>query len=181
MMPRGDTGYHCIHRSHHQSVIGRMASGIDTSWTCRFCIYSNRSAVSTNGVDLWVTRARAASVIRHRIAATTRLTAVAVFEMGQLKSTRQLYVTTGAGTTIAWAQSAGLPTAAGQTATNLPGFLTSGSPNILCRLRCWCRWIRYVIRGGRRWHRSKILAGRWKLDGQWHDNANWRSWLNRRS
>lgn len=119
-------------------VVGRLdtSGNVDTSTALTdFASTSNpRSAVSTNGIDLWVTGG--AGGVRYTTlgsTSTTRLTAVAVFENGrQLKIGRgQLYVTTGSGTTIRLGTvGTGLPTTAGQTVTNLPGFPTnSGSPN----------------------------------------------------
>lgn len=133
----GTTGIIASTASTINRVIGRVdtSGNVDTSTALTdFASTSNpRSAVSTNGVDLWVTGG--AGGVRYTTlgsATTTRLTAVAVFENGrQLKIGRgQLYVTTGSGTTIRLGTvGTGLPTTAGQIVTNLPGFPTSGSPN----------------------------------------------------
>ncbi len=118
-------------------VVGRVdtSGNVDTSTALSdFASGSNpRSVASTNGVDLWV--AGGAGGVRYTTlgsATTTRLTAVAVLDNGrQLKiGGGQLYVTTGSGTAIRLGTvGTGLPTAAGQTVTNLPGFPTSGAPN----------------------------------------------------
>jgi hypothetical protein len=89
-----------------------------------------RSAVTTNGTDLWV--AGGAGGIRYATKGATTSTQLST-TITNIRSLviagGQLYTSTASGSAVrVGTVGTGLPTTAGQTITNLPGFLTSSSP-----------------------------------------------------
>ncbi len=89
-----------------------------------------RSAVSANGTDLWV--AGGAGGVRYATLGSTTSTQVGatVVNLRQVNIfNRQLSISTSSGMAVRIGiVGTGLPTTAGQTITNLPGFPTAGSP-----------------------------------------------------
>jgi DNA/RNA endonuclease G (NUC1) len=113
-------------------VIGRVDVGgnIDTTTALADSSGNPRSAVSTNGTDLWLTGnnnglryTTLGGTTSIQVSSTpTNLRHVNIFG-------GQLYVSAQSGTTRLATVGSGTPTTAGQTITNLPGFPTStGSP-----------------------------------------------------
>ncbi|NOT46142.1 MAG: cadherin-like domain-containing protein, partial [Acidobacteria bacterium] len=114
-------------------VIGRVnASGIvDTSTSLGDSLAGQnpRSAVSTNGTDLWLTTATAG--IRYATFGATSSTSISSSPAGLRVAAiagGQLYVSAAAGSINLATVGSGIPTTTGQTITNLPGFPTTGTP-----------------------------------------------------
>jgi hypothetical protein len=89
-----------------------------------------RSAVTSNGTDIWVTGA--ANGVRYTtLGGTTsaQLSTTVVNLRGIAIADGQLYVSTASGTAVRIGTvGSGLPTTSGQTITNLPGFPTTNGP-----------------------------------------------------
>ncbi len=115
-------------------MIGRLdaAGEVDTSTALTDFASANnvRGVASTDGTNLWVTGAvdsvhftTLRSTTSAQLSTTlTNLRAVAIFGS-------QLFVSDSSGSAVRLgAVGTGLPTASGQTITNRPGFLASGSP-----------------------------------------------------
>lgn len=115
-------------------VVGRVGADgvVDTSTALTDFASGNnpRSVVSTDGTTLWVTGGAGGirsttfgSTTSTQISTTvTNLRACLVFD-------DQLYVSTSSGSAVRIGTvGSGLPTAAGEVITNLPGFVTTGSP-----------------------------------------------------
>ena len=116
-------------------VVGRIDvnANIDTTTalTDAFSANNPRSAVSTNGTDLWVTGST--SGVRYAALGATTSTQVSsgstVVNLRQVNIfNNQLYISSASGTTRVATVGSGTPTTTGQTITNLPGFPTTGSP-----------------------------------------------------
>jgi hypothetical protein len=87
-----------------------------------------RSVASTNGNDLWVTTATGG--VRYATLGSTTSTQLSTSPTNTRTvgiADNQLYISSGSGTTRLATVGTGLPTAVGQTITNLPGFPT-GTP-----------------------------------------------------
>jgi hypothetical protein len=113
-------------------LVNVATGAIDTSTALTDFSSGNnpRSAVSTNGTDLWV--AGAAGGIRYTTTGSTTSTQISttVTNNRQLEIFNgQLYSSDSSGTAVRiGADGVGLPTTAGQTITNLPGIPVTGSP-----------------------------------------------------
>jgi len=116
-------------------VVGRVDSSgnVDTTTALSDWADANnpRSVTSTNGVDIWVTGA-AGGVRKTTLGSTTSTelsTTVVNLRQANIFAS-QLYVTDSSGSAVRLGTvGIGLPTTAGQTITNLPGFAAStGSP-----------------------------------------------------
>src|SRR5205814_408166 len=116
-------------------VIGRVdTNGVvntTTALTDAASAASPRGAVTTNGMDLWVTGG-AGGVRYATLGATTstQLSTTITNLRGALISGGQLYTSNSSGGNVrVGAVGVGTPTTSGQTITGLPGVPTSGSPN----------------------------------------------------
>ncbi len=91
---------------------------------------SPRSATTTNGTDLWM--AGAAGGVRYGTSAggtSTQLSTTPTNIRDVEIFNDQVYISTSSGTSVrVGTVGTGLPTTAGNTITNLPGFVTTGSP-----------------------------------------------------
>jgi hypothetical protein len=90
-----------------------------------------RSAVSSNGTDIWATGGNTGVV--NTITGATGAGTIVANSTTNLRQSNifdgQLYASTGSGSTLRLATvGTGLPTTTGQTFANIPGFATSGSP-----------------------------------------------------
>jgi hypothetical protein len=88
-----------------------------------------RSAVSTNGTDIWV--GGSTGSVRYTTFGSTTSTQLATAPTNMRAVNifgGQLYVSASTGTTRLATVGVGTPTTPGQTITNLPGFPTTGSP-----------------------------------------------------
>ncbi len=115
-------------------VVGRVdsAGNVDTSTALSdFAVGNNpRSAASTDGTNLWFDGA--AGGIRFATLGSTTSTELSTTVTNLRQAAifgSQLYVTDSSGSAVRLGTvGAGLPTVAGQTIANLPGFATAGSP-----------------------------------------------------
>lgn len=89
-----------------------------------------RSATSTNGTDLWVAGGAGGPRYATLGATTSTQISTTLTNLRQLAIfSDQLYTSTSSGSAVRVGTiGTGLPTTAGQTITNLPGFATTGSP-----------------------------------------------------
>ncbi len=115
-------------------VVGRVDHNGNVDTTTALADYSTgtnpRSAASTNGIDLWVSGG--AGGVRYATLGSVTSTSVSttVTNLRQINIfSGQLYVSTSSGSAVRiGAVGTGTPTTSGQTTTNLPGFLTAGTP-----------------------------------------------------
>lgn len=114
-------------------VVGRADAAGNVDTTTALTDFSNlsnpRSTVSTTGTDLWITGG--AGGIRYAtLGGTTSVQLATTPNPTNLRQTRivggQMYTSSASGAFRLATVGAGLPTTAGQTITNLPGFPTSG-------------------------------------------------------
>ncbi|HEX4445293.1 MAG TPA: hypothetical protein VH044_01095, partial [Polyangiaceae bacterium] len=116
-------------------VVGRLDASGNVDTTTALTDYADannpRSVASTNGIDFWVTGA-AGGIRKASLGGTTSTQlSTTVVNLRQVDIfASQLYVTDSSGSAVRLGTvGSGLPTTAGQTITNLPGFATStGSP-----------------------------------------------------
>jgi hypothetical protein len=115
-------------------IIGRLdaAGAVDTTTALTDGADGSnpRSAASTDGVGLWLTGG-AGGIRRTTLGATTSLQlSTTVVNLRQVNIfASQLYISTASGSAVRIGTvGTGLPTTAGQTITNVPGFPTGGSP-----------------------------------------------------
>src|SRR5262249_41067577 len=89
-----------------------------------------RGAVTTNGTDIWVGGAAGGVWYATKGSTTSNQLSTTILNIRQTGIfDGQLYIGTASGSAIRiGAVGTGLPTTSGQTITNLPGFVTSGSP-----------------------------------------------------
>lgn len=115
-------------------TVGRITAAgvVDTSTALTDFADANnpRSVASTNGTDIWVTGG--AGGVRYTTFGSTSSTQLSTTLTNIRQASifdSQLYVSTGSGSAVrVGTVGTGTPTTNGQTITNLPGFLTSGSP-----------------------------------------------------
>ena len=150
-----------------------------------------RSAVSTNGLQIWVGGAGGSSspgvgfATLGGTSATQLSTAVTNVRQVNIFN-GQLYLSTQAGSSVRVATvGTGEPTTAGQTVTNLPGLGTSTVPNGFFFAPPQRHWLRrgYALRRGRHHRRRshrEVLPGQRLLGGHWLHQCAPRSRSNRR-
>jgi hypothetical protein len=106
------------------------AVDLSTSLTDFSSANNPRSAVTDDGINLWF--AGGAGGVRYATrgsTTSTQLSTTVTNIRGLNIFGGQLYTSTGSGTAVrVGAVGTGLPTTSGQTITNLPGFVTTGSP-----------------------------------------------------
>lgn len=117
-------------------VIARIdpSANVDTSTALTDAADTSnpRSAVSTNGTDLWI--AGGTQGIRYATFGSTTSTLVNTTSLTSVRAAGifggQLYISNSGGTSVRLGSvGTGTPSTAGQTVTNLPGLPTTGSPN----------------------------------------------------
>jgi VCBS repeat-containing protein len=114
-------------------VIGRVdnAGTIDTTTALGDAISGGnpRSAVSTNGSDIWISGTSSGGGIRYATLGATTSTALNTTTVTNLRQANifngQLYVSSQSGAFRLSTVGTGTPTTSGQTITNLPGYTTS--------------------------------------------------------
>jgi hypothetical protein len=114
-------------------TVGRIALDGSVNTTTRLTdpgASNFRGVASTNGTDLWVSGA--SSGVRYTTlgaSTSTQLSTTVTNTRAIGIADSQVFVSTGSGTSVrVGTVGTGLPTTSGQTITNLPGFVTAGSP-----------------------------------------------------
>jgi hypothetical protein len=132
--PGGTTGLAGSASTTIPRVVGLVPSSGAPDTTTALTDYANqnnpRSAVTTDGTNLWVTGAAGGSRYATKGGTTSTQLSTTVTNLRQTNIFGgQLYVSTSSGSSVRLGTvGTGLPTTSGQTITNLPGFPTSGSP-----------------------------------------------------
>lgn len=164
-------------------VVGRVDHNGNVDTTTALTDYATgsnpRSAASTNGFDLWVSGG--AGGVRYTTLGSTTSASLSstVTNLRQVNIfDGQLYVSTSSGSAVRIGTvGTGTPTTSGQTITNLPGFLTAGSPYafVLVDLDAGVAGVDtlYVADDGADALRKySLVAGNWVLNGTVGVNAD---------
>lgn len=114
-------------------TVGRIALDGSVNTTTRLTdpgVSNFRGVASTNGTELWVSSA--SSGVRYTTlgaSTSTQLSTTVTNTRAIGIADSQVFVSTGSGASVrVGTVGTGLPTTSGQTITNLPGFVTAGSP-----------------------------------------------------